>query len=769
MSMIKIKPLASAIILAIAGADVIADEFTLEEIVVTATKRSQNLQDVPVAVNAFSAETIQDAGINDATDLANLTPSLDITVARDPFTSRLAIRGIGTAQNDPALEPSVGMFADGVFLGRSGLGMSDLTDIERIEVLQGPQGTLYGKNTNAGAISVITKRPNLEEFEGYAQFSVGNYGMQKATLAASGPLSDTVAYRVSGSTHQRDGFYDNTGTSDPGDADDWNIQGKLLWEPSDNLSVLLSVSHVDRDTNSGGFDTTHSETVKAELANQGLPQIGDDPYDYDIGHDTENTFEMESDTVSLHVEYDMDWGTLTSITAWNDYDYLTRSDADGSLLDIIASMGEPYAGDSVSQEFRLDSTVGDSIEYQVGLFYHESTNQRGDGGIITMLGDDFVEIAGAELLGANQVIGPLPVIGLLEPMARAAAAGDYIAGKNVWDSETLAVFGQMTWHATEDLHLTAGLRWTDEEKEADLFTEIVSTSLGTAGIPAPVLALIPANLQDFMNDPFINRLSTEIDDTFKRRSINTDWLLKAAYDLDENSMVYASVSTGTKSGNFNGVSGPADTREFDDEHTKSYELGFKSTMLDSRLRLNAAAFFSEINDFQFQFALEDGGSSVNNEGAVEVSGLDISVQALPLPNLTLEAGLLYMDKYEVTEGPNKDKELAFTADWSGNLAATLVFPLDEGTVYLRGDYTFMDDHWTTNSDSRTKAVDWDKRTVFNARVGWRNENWNLSLWGKNLTDDEYASMTNNLQTFSGNQSYVLAAPRTYGVDVRYDF
>ena len=251
----------SALALAIASSGIAAQDSGLEEVIVTAAKRNQDLQEVPIAVNAFTSQVIQEAGINDLQDIARMTPSAHATTNRSPFQTRLAIRGIGTAQNDPALEPSVGIFVDGMFLGRTGLGTSDLTDIERIEVLQGPQGTLYGKNTNAGAISVITKKPNLEETEGYAQFSTGDYGMRKVTLTATGPLSETVAYRLSGNSHQHDGYYDNANGSDPSDADDWNVQGKLLWEPSAELSVVLNASHVERDSAGGGFDIMPSAGV----------------------------------------------------------------------------------------------------------------------------------------------------------------------------------------------------------------------------------------------------------------------------------------------------------------------------------------------------------------------------------------------------------------------------------------------------------------------------------------------------------------------------
>lgn len=777
----KIKLLASAVSLAIYAMGAAAQNTkqsakklnsTLEVIEVTATKRSKNLQDVPVAVTAFTADTIEEAGINNAHDLAAMTPSLTTTNARSPFQSRLAIRGIGTSQNDPALEPSVGMFVDGVFLGRSGLGMSDLTDIDRIEVLQGPQGTLYGKNTNAGAISIITKLPYLDEFEGYAEVSGGNYGMKKVTVAATGPLSDTVAYRLSGNTHQRDGYYDNAGGVDPSDADDWNVQGKLLWEFNEQISVVLSASHVDRDSHCCGTDVTLGDEVQAELALQGLSQGKNDPYDHDIATDTESAFEMRSDAVSLHIDYDMNWGTFTSITGWNDYEYFSRADADGSQLDIITNLGEEFSGDSLSQEFRLDAQLGDSIEYQVGLFYYEQTSQRGDDSVARVLGSDFLTIAGQTLptLDINHpMLGPISVPARFW-LPAIAQQGDSIAGKNVWQSETLAAFGQMTWHTTESLHLTAGLRWTDEDKEAELFTETYSSANGIVTIPRPPQLGGPLRipLPAVLAVPFVNRLTTPIDAKLDRNSTNTDWLLKAAYDIDNKNMIYSSVSTGTKSGNFNGVFGTPEQREFDDEDTLSYELGMKSTFLDSRLRLNSALFYTEIENYQFQQALPLGGTTVSNEGEVEVSGVDISLEALPLKILTLTAGLLYMDKYEVTAGPNTGKELPFTADLSGNLAATLVFPVADGMLYMRGDYVFMGDHATSNSNNLLDK-DVDDRQVFNAKIGWRNEDWNLSIWVKNLNDDDYSTVTNNTQAFSGNAAYVLAAPRTFGATVRYNF
>ena len=212
-------------------------------------------------------------------------------------------------------------------------------------------------------------------------------------------------------------------------------------------------------------------------------------------------------------------------------------------------------------------------------------------------------------------------------------------------------------------------------------------------------------------------------------------------------------------------------REFDDEDTTTYELGVKSTLLDARLRINAAAFYTEIDDFQSQRQLETGlGTFVSNEAEVEVSGLDFQVEAMPLPNLTLSAGLLYMHKYEITDGPEDGAELPFTADYSGNLAATLVFPLGDGGIYWRTDYSYMDDHSTNVAKAADlRDSDFDDRNLVNTKLGWRNDNWNVSIWGKNLTDDEYATQTASTFLITGMDAYFLAPPRTYGATLRYDF
>ena len=740
----KTEKLPLALFFAIYASSPLAQQTNaLEEIVVTATKRVQSLQDVPIAVNAFNADTIEVAGINNAGDLAILTPALNINVNTNPFAARMIIRGVGTAQTDPALEPSVGLFIDGVYLGRTGLGMSDLTDIERIEVLQGPQGTLYGKNTNAGAISVITKKPNFEKSEGYVEASVGNYSMNKLTASASGPLTQNLAYRLSGNINQRDGYYDNSAGVDFNDADDWNIQGKLQWEPTESLSILLSGSRVERDTTCCGADAVQTESVNNELVAQGLSPDSNDPYDYNVQSNADNRFAMESDLLSMTIDYDAGWGAIKSITAWNDYSYRVDQDPDRSELDILTLSNDKFSGDSFSQELRFTASPTDNVDYMLGAFYLEQNTKRGGDEPFVFIGDDIITI------GSQQDLPfPLPFNFLVQP-------GDSLTVDMNQDAETIAFFGQGTWHIGDQWHITGGLRWSDEEKKSDLFSQTYSTAFSNQVLGAS----------------FLDSVSTPIDATLERSSDNVDWMLSAVLDISDDSMVYASAGTGTKSGGFQTVNGTADDREFDDEDTTTYELGIKSTLLDARLRINAAAFYSEIENFQAQRQLETGlGTYVSNEAKVETSGVDFQVEAAPMPNLVLSAGLLYMHKYQITDGPEKGADLPFTAEFSGTVAATLVFPLGDGGIYWRTDYSYMDNH-TTNVASATQLrdEDYDNRNLINSKVGWRNDSWNVSVWGKNLSDDKYAMQTVLPFLVSGMEAYFLAPPRTFGATVRYTF
>ncbi len=605
--MMKLKPLVSALALAAYGTGALAQTMVLEEVIVTATKRAESLQDIAVTVTAFGEDTIQEANIRDAGDVAILTPTLNINANISPFSTRMTIRGIGTA-GSTFLEPSVGTFVDGVYLNRTGLAVSDLVDIERIEVLQGPQGTLYGKNTNAGAIVITTIGPNFEETEGHLEATAGNYSMQRLTGSVSGPIAENLAYRIAGNYHERDGYLKNLAGPDLNDADEWNIVGKLGWQPTDELSILLKASRVERDMFCCSPDSVHDPIAEQVIIDRGQPPLGDDPFDHVTSQNVPSPFEQESTAASLHINYDAEWGLIESITAWDDYEMESSQEASRSVLD-VTFVNQPQSGDSFSQELRFSNST-DNVDYMVGLYYFEQETREFEGQLSTSVGDD-IDVGAA-------IFGPqLPLI---------AAPGDYSFTDNIFETETIAVFGRTTWHIGDNWHLTGGLRWTDEEKDADLFNVVESTALTAQdpeNIPPFILDLLA---QQGIIPPFslLSSARPEIDDTFNRSSDNVDWLASVSYDLSFDTMLFASAATGTKSGGFNGVAGDADEREFDDENTTNYEVGIKTTLLDSRLRINSTVFFTKIEDLQTNQQAESGlGQFTSNQGEAEVAGLDV--------------------------------------------------------------------------------------------------------------------------------------------------
>lgn len=737
----------AALVFTCAAAQPKAQASALEEIIVTASKRSQSLQDVPMAITAFSDQVIQEAGINNAVDLAVLTPSLTISTGNQPYTASFRIRGIGTSQDDIALEPSVGIFVDDVFLSRSGLGMSDLTDIERIEVLQGPQGTLYGKNTNAGAISIFTKDPDLEEFQAYVETSVGNYDLTKLTAAASGPLSESLAYRITGTIDQRDGYFDNGAGDDLNSADDWNIIAKLLYVPSDDLRVLVKGSHVDRNAKCCAADAVQGASVNEELAARGLAIDKNNPFDHEIAVNIDNEFKNTVDSLSMVVDYDQGWGSLKSITAWGQADGTASYDVDRSQLDVMSYVDATSEGDTFSQELRFASETGGPLDYQLGVFYFQSSTTGGDGSPFVFVGEDFINQANQQ----PDIAALLPA-GLTN-IAFIAQPGDSIRADIKLETKTFAIFGQSTWHISERWRITGGLRGTNEQKDADILTAIDSTAVSA----------------QLVGQSFLNAVTTPVDEDYSRSTSDVNWLLDTSFDLNDDTMIYARAATGSKSGGFNTVNGTPEQREFEDESTNSYELGVKSTLLAARLRINAAAFYTETDDYQYQQAGDLGlGTFVSNLPTVETSGLDVNLQAQPLPNLTLTGGLLYMHKYEITKGPQKGDKLPFTAEYNATASATLVFPLADSGIYIRADYSYMDNHQTTDSIN-VQDKDYQNRSLFNAKVGWRNDHWNVSVWGKNLSDNKYAGRTAATFPITTMDAYFLTPPRTYGATLRYDF
>ncbi len=722
------------------GSVSLAQSGQLEEVIVTATKRAESLQDIPLTVNALTESTIQEAGVSDLNDVAALVPSLTVSQNINPFSSAIRIRGFGTSQSDPSLEASVAFILDGVYMGSSGLGMSDLTDVERIEVLQGPQGTLYGKNSNAGVVSVTTKSPNIEGTEGFVEASLGNYSLEKYIGFLSGPISDTLAYSVSGSWHAMDGWMESDTGNDLNGLEDWNVRGKLLWVPTDSLNVLLTVSHVNRNTSCCAADATQTSAVLDQLEAKGLPLPINDAFDFRNNQNVDSSFDLESSMVNLNLDYEFDSATLTSITSWSDYEYTTSTDVDRSDLEITALVDDKFTGELFSQELRLNSDLDGPLQYILGAFYsYEKRTRGGEGENPVELGEDVVPVGGAQT-------GLGPVFGLL------VQPGDTVFFDNQWETTTFALFGQVTYEIAEDWAGTLGLRYTTEEKDADLFTQPFST--------APTFGT---------GNSFVEQGFAPVDQNFNRESDGFTALANLSWFATDDIMVFGSVSTGTKSGGFNGVAGVGAPREFDDEDTINYELGIKSELFDNRLQLNVTAFHMQFTDLQFLAQNPNGvGTFVSNAAEGESSGLDLSFSAAPWRFLMLAGGLQYL-KAQYTEGELHDFNLKvpYAPKWSGNVAATLLAPVGQGAGYLRGDYSYMSNHFS----NPTYQVESDKqeRNLLNFRLGWRNDSWDAAVWLRNATDEAYSVVALTPNASTGTAPQFLAIPRTWGATLRYSF
>jgi len=731
----KIKPPVSALALAVFGAAAFAQSPVLEEVIVTATKRAESLQDIPVTVNAVTADTLQQAGVVDLADVAQLVPALTTTTNLSPFATGIRIRGIGTSQNSIALEASVAFVVDGVYMGRSGLGMSDLTDIDRVEVLQGPQGTLYGKNSNAGVVSVVTKTPNFDEIEGYVEVTAGDYGLQQYTASVTGPVNDELAYRVAGNWREQDGWLKNGSGPDQMSAQDWNLRGKVQWLPTDALSILLTASHVDRDDRCCAADALQTDTLLGLLAANELPVPKNDAWDWKNNADRSSEFTMTSDMVILSVDYDMERAQLTSLTAWNDYDYKSSADADRSQFDILYFVDDTFSGNAISQELRLTSDLDGPLQYLGGLYFLQEENKRDDPQPFTILGEDILSVG-------TVTFGP--------QLALLAAPGDYITAKADYKTDVYAAFGQTTYSFTEEWLLTLGLRYTSEEKSVKGFVENFSTA------PAANIPGVPT---------FVDLIAAPGGGDENLEKDGFTWLANLRYFIADDTMVFASVATGTKSPGFNNPGDPQ--LEFDEEKTNNYELGIKTELFENQLKLNATAFYSEFDDLQFLAQKAIGaGTFVSNAAKAEIEGVDLGFTVSPLPNLIVDGGLQYLDaKY--TEGELQQFEVVFAPDWSGNVAATLLLPLAEGMTYLRADYSYMGDHYT-NTAYQPPDTEQDRELV-NARLGWRNDDWDAAIWVKNATDESYSSLSAAPFVLTGMRAEFLAAPRTYGATLRYVF
>ena len=461
------------------------------DIIVTASKRSQTLQDTPVAVSVTSAAQLEDAQIRDLIDLQTAVPSLRVSQLQSSANTNFIIRGFGNGANNAGIEPSVGVFIDGVYRSRSAAQIGDLPNVERIEVLRGPQSTLFGKNASAGVISIVTQKPQYE-FGGSAEVTYGNYNAITVKGDVTGPISDTVAFSIGGSYNRRDGYAQDLNLdTDVNDRNRWGVRGQLLFEPTDALSIRLigDYDKIDENCCIAGNDIAGPTVAITDALAGGTSVDRENPFSYDVYNNFLSSNKIENYGGSAQIDYDLGNLALTSITAYRQVRADTNQDSDFTAADLIGEKSDYVDIDTFTQEIRLTSDFDGPINFLLGGYYfNEKVNQQS----AIKFGDDFRPYASALI---SQASGGAFNAAQLEAVMGSANGTDYSgqffrAGDGLDEAykmknEAFSIFGTVDFEVTDRLTLTLGGNYTKDRKRfstnvvsSDVFSGIDLTATG---------------------------------------------------------------------------------------------------------------------------------------------------------------------------------------------------------------------------------------------------------------------------------------------------
>jgi iron complex outermembrane receptor protein len=647
---------------ALAGAHALgADASTapaLEEIIVTAQKRSENLQDVPISVVAINAQQVQDAGITNIRNLAILTPGLTVTSEGNEAITTARIRGIGTVGDNPGLESSVGVNIDGVYRPRNGVAFGDLGEIEQIEVLYGPQGELFGKNNDAGVINITTKRPS-STFGATAEVTGGNFDDQEYRASVTGPLSSNISGRLYAGFQQNKGFLEvvnGVGPSIQNNTNDrhaYNVRGQLLFTPSDDIDFLLIADYAKRNESCcsavvqypGPFQPLVNVFASTPLLGGkpgglgnsplvGQPGVVRLPESY-VAYDNQIITQHVRDMgISGELNWNLGFGKLTSITAWRDNTVSGGNDVDYTGIDLLSFPDNGNANSTdfkqFSEELRLAGKAG-SLDWLVGGFFNNEILSTRTLGATGNQFETYISAVASASIGGP--FNPLLVSQLTGDAPGATFGGTGYNDGYQQTARSFAFFTNETWNITQGLDLTGGLRFTEEKKTATASYNSIGGGPGcgallNSSLVSPASPLAGTNAQAFLLgygcytglNPFFTGTGFDQSNTEN----NLSGTLKLSYRFNEEVMVYASGANGYKAGGFNlsrvtcprtpllpGQSLPANCpaadpigltpfydTHFPRETVASGEVGIKTTLFDKTLRLNAAAFYQKYTDFQ---------------------------------------------------------------------------------------------------------------------------------------------------------------------------
>jgi len=759
----------SAIILSpvMSSATVQADGFTLEEVVVTARKREESLQDTPISVTAVSGQLLSEMGVADLTGIASIAPNVSFTttgtVSGSTSSAVVYIRGIGQNDYVPVVDPGVGIYVDDVYMGRTIGSVLDLMDIKSLEVVRGPQGTLFGRNSIGGAISLTTNAPG-DELAGSVRIVGGDDSRRELFANVNVPISDTLRANVNVMSRQRDGTVERIlvpGSEKLGNDNSLGGRVRVEWDASDKLLVALAADFVHEREESApevnlfvrdgallpaswngyGALAALSVTSTASACVQGDSSAGSDCYNNSLNEGPFKTREtslsqndIDSWGVSLSSTYDINDGLSAKlILAYRDIEAYFARQVDGTEFNIFENRDE-YLHDQFSADFRFNGS-SDQLDWVAGVFYYteEADNQ-------------------------------LDFTGALEGTAYPVHVGGVV------ENENYAIYGEGTYHLSEDWHLTAGLRYTDETKRVN-----------------PNAYRYPSG--DIENPPEHGAPGTSelFPEGWNEIGFSeSTYRLVLAHDLNENTTAYGSVSTGFKSGGFEWRITNTNFRDdpslngnlpsFDPETVTSYELGLKTELPDIGLRFNASLFHSDYDDMIV--AANAGGIATfqTNAAVAVIDGVELELTWVPVPELLLNLNIGYIDATydELTPGAlaaglSLDDEFVNTPARTASWGMSYMFALNDGaniTPRLDGNYKSRQHFEANNSD----YVFDDGHTAWNASVRYSapEGNWSVSGGIENLTDELYL-VGGDSNSAIGYENGIYSRPRNAYINAEYQF
>jgi outer membrane receptor protein involved in Fe transport len=794
------------------------DTRKLQTVTITATKREQTLQDVPVAVSVVDSAVIEKAQIIDLNDLQSVVPSLKIGQLQSSANTNFIIRGFGNGANNVGIEPSVGVFIDGVYRSRSAAQISDLPNIQRVEVLRGPQSTLFGKNASAGVISVVTQEAQFD-WAGSVEGTYGNFNTVRLKGDITGPISETLAFGLAASYNTRDGYAEDIArNADTNERNRYGVRGELKFEPSENMGFRLI----------GDYDKIDEVCcVAANLINGPTGAITnalgginpEDPFSYEVFGNRDSENEITNSGISLQGDFEMAFATLTSITAFRNVESFTNQDSDFTGADLIGTNPADSNIDTFTQELRLTSNNADGMfDWMIGAFYFDETV---DVEASLTYGADYRAYADALSGGAlgaveNAIAGPAAVGNLFgqEGQGRFAEFGQ--------DNTAYSIFGTLDFYATDRLTATIGLNYTNDEKDAfynqvstDTFSALDLVALGVgAGVP-PQVAADPAfnpflGLQALQFIPPFVGYPNAVEDGNSEDS-DTTYTVRLAYELDDNLNLYGSYATGFKATSWNlstdsrpfaadfiagspasvpapppspirdaGLATPnliSGTRFAGPEESSVYEIGVKGSY--DTFAFNLAFFDQTIRGFQSN-AFTGTGFALANAGKQSVRGLEVDATAQLTENFSVAFAGTFLD-------PVYD---SFTGAASGDLSGQQPSGIPETSTSLSGLYEntltngwdiFARADWQYESDNDffddpaaealVRSGNWTReQNLVNASLGFTTDTGlGVNLWGRNIFDEQFITTAFPSVAQAGSVSGYPSQPATYGITLKKDW